>query len=272
MHNIRIIALDLDGTLTNERKEITPHTLAALLQVQRQGVRLCLASGRPPYGMRPLARQLQMERYGGLLLCYNGGHIEDCQTGTTLIEQALPPTLIPYLHQCQQRSGMTLMTYYEDHIYTEHPNDPYVHQSARNNKMEIIQVADFVNDTPRPLNKCLMVGPPSLVPQWEAIMRNETKGKMHICRSTPYFIELLPIGIDKGPALTTLLHTIGLTNENLMTFGDSYNDISMLRTAAIGIAMGNAEEAVKAVADYITDTNEADGIAKALRHFNLIKD
>ena len=124
MHNIRIIALDLDGTLTNERKEITPHTLAALLQVQRQGVRLCLASGRPPYGMRPLARQLQMERYGGLLLCYNGGHIEDCQTGTTLIEQALPPTLIPYLHQCQHRPGMTLMTHSDDHTHTAHRNDP----------------------------------------------------------------------------------------------------------------------------------------------------
>lgn len=270
MNEIRIIALDLDGTLTNEVKEITPHTLAALMQAQRQGVRLCLSSGRPPYGMRPLAKQLQMERYGGMLLCYNGGHIEECGTGKVLVEQALSPTLLPYLHECQERSGMTLMTYYEDHIYTEHPDDPYVHQSSRNNKMEIIGVQDFINDTPRPLNKCLMVGAPEVVPHWEAIMQEETKGKMHICRSTPYFIELLPLGIDKGSALKQMLSNMGLTTSNLMAFGDSYNDISMLQTAGIGIAMGNAEDAVKDVADYVTDDNEHDGIAKALKTLNII--
>lgn len=265
LNNItKLIALDLDGTLTNEAKEITPHTLEALMRVQRQGVRLCLASGRPPFGMRPLARLLQMDRYGGLLLCYNGGHIEECQTGRVLVEQALDDSLLPYLRECQQRSGMTLMTYYEDSIYTEHPEDEYVRISSRNNNMRITGVRDFVSDTPRPLNKCLMVGSPTLVPQWEAIMQRETEGHMHICRSTPYFIELLPPGIDKGIALERLLKGLGMTEDNLMAFGDSYNDISMLSKAGTGIAMGNAEEAVKAVADHVTDTNDNDGVAKAL--------
>lgn len=272
MNEIHIIALDLDGTLTNENKEITPHTFAALMKAQQQGVRLCLSSGRPPYGMRPLARQLQMERYGGMLLCYNGGHIEECATGKVLVEKELSPTLLPYLHECQQRSGLTLMTYYEDLIYTEHPDDLYVHQSSRNNKMQIKAVQDFIHDTPRPLNKCLMVGSPELVPQWEAIMQKETEGQMHICRSTPYFIELLPLGIDKGSALRQMLSNLGMTTEALMAFGDSYNDISMIQSAGTGIAMGNAEEAVKSVADYVTDDNEHDGIAKALYHFNVIKE
>lgn len=270
MNVTKLIALDLDGTLTNEAKEITPHTLTALMQAQRQGVRLCLASGRPPFGMWPLAKQLQMERYGGLLLCYNGGHIEDCSTGQVIAEQELPPDLLPYLYDCQQRSGMTLMTYHKDLIYTEHPDDKYVRISSRNNKMRIIGVSDFITDTPRPLNKCLMVGDPSVVPHWEAVMQRETAGRMHICRSTPYFIELLPSGIDKGTALNKLLNAMALTTDNLMAFGDSYNDISMIRNAGTGIAMGNAEEAVKAVADYTTDTNENDGIAKALRYFNVI--
>lgn len=267
---VKIIALDLDGTLTNEAKEITPHTLAALIQVQRQGVRLCLASGRPPFGMRPLAEQLQMGNYGGLLLCYNGGHVEDCRTGQVLVEQRLDDSLLPYLHECQQRSGMTLMTYHEDRIYTEHPEDEFVKISSRNNNMRITGVHDFINDTPRPLNKCLMVGPPALVPHWEAVMQRETEGLMCVCRSTPYFIELLPMGIDKGTALNKLLSAIGMTTANLMAFGDSYNDISMICNAGTGIAMGNAEEAVKKVADYVTDTNESDGIVKALRHFNII--
>lgn len=272
MIETKIIALDLDGTLTNENKEITPHTFAALMKAQQQGVRLCLSSGRPPFGMRPLAKQLQMERYGGMLLCYNGGHIEECATGKVLVEKALSPTLLPYLHECQQRSGLTLMTYYEDLIYTEHPDDPYVHQSSRNNKMEIKGVHDFINDTPRPLNKCLMVGSPEQVPHWEHIIQEETKGKMHICRSTPYFIELLPLGIDKGSALTQMMKSLNLSTDALMAFGDSYNDITMLQSAGMGIAMGNAEDAVKAVADYVTDDNEHDGIAKALYHFRVIKE
>ncbi len=269
MQDIQLIALDLDGTLTNERKEITPHTFAALMQAQRQGVRLCLSSGRPPYGMRLLAQQLQLSRYGGLLLCYNGGHVEDCSTGDVLVEQMLDDTLLPYLHDCQERSGMTLLTYHGDHIYTEHPDDPYVHQSSRNNKMSIRAVDNFVRDIPRPLNKCLMVGSPTLVPEWEDTMRRETEGRMHICRSTPYFIELLPPGIDKGSALLQLLPRLGLTPGDLMSFGDSYNDITMLQVSGTGIAMGNAEEAVKAVADYVTASNEDDGVARALHHFGI---
>lgn len=270
-HDIRLIALDLDGTLTNERKEITPVTLDALMKAQRQGIRLCLSSGRPPYGMRPLAEQLQMKRYGGILLCYNGGHVEDCQTGEVLVEKPLSPALLPHLHDFQQRSGMTLMTYHESHIYTEHPDDPYVQQSSRNNKMAVRHVENFIRDTPRPLNKCLMVGSPELVPQWEKTMQHEMEGRMNICRSTPYFIELLPPGIDKGHALSQVMRHIGTEPGNMMAFGDSYNDITMIQTAGIGIAMGNAEEAVKAVADYTTDTNEADGIAKALLHFGVIQ-
>lgn len=102
-HDIRLIALDLDGTLTNERKEITPVTLDALMKAQRQGIRLCLSSGRPPYGMRPLAEQLQMKRYGGILLCYNGGHVEDCQTGRYWWRNRSP---LPFSHICTASSNV----------------------------------------------------------------------------------------------------------------------------------------------------------------------
>lgn len=269
--NIRLIALDLDGTLTNDAKKITPHTLAALMKVQRQGVRLILASGRPPYGMSPLCHLLEMEKYGGLMLAYNGGHIEDCATGEVLVEIKLDETLLPELHQCQEESGMTLMTYYKDHIYTEHPDDQYVMQSSRNNNMQVVGVEDFVRDTPKPINKCLMVGPPELVPEWEQRLQERFKGRMHILRSTPYFIELLPLGIDKGTALQQLMPQLGMTTDNLLAFGDSYNDIAMLQIAGIGVAMSNAEEKVKAAADYVTVSNNDDGVAIAMRKLGVLR-
>lgn len=256
-----LIALDLDGTLTNERKEITPHTYDTLMRTQQMGARLCLASGRPPYGMRPLAEQLHMAEYGGLLVCYNGGHIEECATGRVLTEQTLCEELLPQLVAYQNESGLTLMTYHDDTIYTEQPQNTYVMQSSRNNKMRIQGVKNFINDTPRPINKCLMVGHPSLIPQWEERMATEMGNLMHILHSTPYFIELLPPGIDKGTALSIVLDHYGMQQSQLIAFGDSHNDIDMLRLAGIGVAMGNAEEEVKAAANHVTLTNEEDGIA-----------
>lgn len=264
------LAFDLDGTLTNEEKVITPRTYAALMEAQRQGARIILASGRPPYGMQPLCDQLEMARYGGIMLAYNGGHVEDVATGNVIYEQQMPDTFLPRFKAWQEESGMTLMSYYKDHIYTEHPDDRYVHQSAKNNNMQIVAVEDFVRDMPRPINKCLMVGDPAVAARWEKRMIDESKGEINVCRSTPYFIELLPLGIDKGLALAKLMPLLGTTTDHLIAFGDSYNDIGMLQTAHIGVAMGNAEDAVKAVADYITDTNENDGIAQALQILNLI--
>ena len=271
-NNIKLIALDLDGTLTDDKKEITPHTLDALMQVQCQGVRLVLASGRPPYGMRPLAEQLHMAEHGGILLCYNGGHVEDCATGEVYVEQQLPEEVMPMLHDLQQQSGMTLMTYYEDKIYTEHPDDEFVGISAYNNKMQVVGVSNFVSDAPRPLNKCLMVGPHDKQIVWEKKIQEATSDCLYVCHSTPYFIEILPQGIDKGPSLVRLCQRLGMTTDNLMTFGDSNNDKQMLQLAGIGVAMGNAEDDIKQAADYVTDTNNLDGVAKALRHFCLITD
>lgn len=265
--NNYLIALDLDGTLTNERKEITPRTYDALMLAQQRGAKLCLASGRPPYGMRPLALQLHMDEYGGMLVCYNGGHIEECGTGRVLVEQTLSEDLLPQLVAYQKESGLTLMTYHEKTIYTEQPQNPYVMQSSRNNKMRIHGVGDFIRDTPRPINKCLMVGHPSLIPQWETRMATEMGDRMHILHSTPYFIELLPPGIDKGIALNTVLDYYGMQRQHLIAFGDSHNDIDMLRLAGIGVAMGNAEEEVKAAADVVTMSNEEDGIATFLEKY-----
>lgn len=262
--DIKLIALDLDGTLTNEEKVITPKTYDALMAAQRKGIRLILASGRPPYGMSPLCRQLEMEKYGGMMLAYNGGHIEYCATGEVLVEKRLDDTLLAEMYQCQEESGMTLMTYFGDRIYTENPASQYVQQSSKNNNMQVEKVANFVTDTPRPINKCLMVGDPERVPEWEARLQRQFEGRLNVLHSTPYFIELLPLGIDKGIALEQLMPKLGMTLGNLMAFGDSYNDILMLQKAGLGIAMANAEDKVKAVAQRVTASNEEDGIALAL--------
>jgi Cof subfamily protein (haloacid dehalogenase superfamily) len=184
----------------------------------------------------------------------------------------LPEEVIPLLNRFQQESGMTLMTYFEDKIYTEYPNDEYVGISAFKNKMQVEGLTDFVSQAPRPLNKCLMVGPHDKQVVWEKKIQEATSNHLYVCHSTPYFIEILPKGIDKGPSLVSLCQHLGISPSEMMTFGDSNNDKQMIQLAGIGVAMGNADDDIKQVADFITLDNNSDGVAYALKHFGLIQD
>ena len=124
--NCELIVLDLDGTLTNSEKQITPRTKRALMEAQKQGVRLVLASGRPTFGIMPLANELELARYGGLILAFNGGKIIDCKTGKTLFEQTLDPALVPILYREAMQAGMQILTYQGEGIATTKTEDPYV--------------------------------------------------------------------------------------------------------------------------------------------------
>ena len=101
-------------------------------------------------------------------------------------------------------------------------------------------------------------------------MQQEFAGKLSICRSAPFFIETMPLGVGKDTSLEILLRAKGLTPANLMACGDGWNDLPMIRLAGMGVAMGNGTDEAKAAADYVTADIDDDGIAKALRHFGLI--
>ena len=106
----RLLVLDLDGTLTNSKKEISPRILRTLLHLQQNGVRLVLASGRPTYGIAPLAEQLKMKEYGGYILSYNGGEIIDWRNNELLYKNLLPDDVLPLLYQTATDNGQTIHT------------------------------------------------------------------------------------------------------------------------------------------------------------------
>ena len=150
MAEYRLLVLDLDGTLTNSKKEISTRNLDTLLRLQQTGVRLVLASGRPTYGIAPLAEKLQMKRYGGCILSYNGGEIIDWSNGQMLYKNLLPDDVLPVLYATANRYGQAILTYDNAYILTECPDDPYVQKEAFLNRMEIRVVDDFLEAAPRP--------------------------------------------------------------------------------------------------------------------------
>ena len=265
----RAIALDLDGTLTNHEKVVTPKTREALLQAASQGAVIILASGRPTYGIEPVAECLELQKRGGYILSYNGGNIVNAKTGEKLFSQFLPDEVIPELYAYAEENGHALLGYAGNEIITEMPDDQYVKEESRINKMNIRKVDNlFESLEPHP-TKLLMTGDPTLMLKAEEELVEKLGDRMDIFRSAPFFLELVPKGIDKAKSLTRLLTKINLTPADLIAFGDGYNDLSMLKLAGMGVAMENAAPEVRAEADYVTLSNEEDGVAAALTHFNM---
>lgn len=262
-----IIALDLDGTLTNSEKIITLRTFDALMKAQREGVRLVLASGRPTFGIAALANQLQLADYGGYVLSYNGGRIIDWCEKTVIFSQVVDQKLVPILYDFAEKAQLPIVTYLPDAILASKNEGEYLAEEARINGMPVVVAQNFVEEAMQiegGSTKFLIPGEPELLIQLESEMKAALSEQMEVFRSAPFFLELPPKGIDKAQSLQRLLTHLGLERESLMAFGDGFNDLSMIQFAGQGVAMANAVEEVKSIADFVTTSNEEDGIAHAL--------
>lgn len=262
-----IIALDLDGTLTNSEKNITPRTFDALMKAQREGVRLVLASGRPTFGIAALANQLQLADYGGYVLSYNGGRIIDWCEKTVIFSQVVDQKLVPILYDFAEKAQLPIVTYLPEAILASKNEGEYLAEEARINGMPVVVAQNFVEEAMQIAGgstKFLIPGEPELLIQLELEMKAALSEQMEVFRSAPFFLELPPKGIDKAQSLQRLLTHLGLERESLMAFGDGFNDLSMIQFAGQGVAMANAVEEVKSIADFVTTSNEEDGIAHAL--------
>ena len=262
-----IIALDLDGTLTNSEKIITLRTFDALMKAQREGVRLVLASGRPTFGIAALANQLQLADYGGYVLSYNGGRIIDWCEKTVIFSQVVDQKLVPILYDFAEKAQLPIVTYLPEAILASKNEGEYLAEEARINGMPVVLAQNFVEEAMQIAGgstKFLIPGEPELLIQLESEMKAALSEQMEVFRSAPFFLELPPKGIDKAQSLQRLLTHLGLERESLMAFGDGFNDLSMIQFAGQGVAMANAVEEVKSIADFVTTSNEEDGIAHAL--------
>ncbi len=265
----KMIVLDLDGTLTNSRKEITPKTFQALMTAQESGVKVVLASGRPTYGIAPLADQLQLDKFGGYILAFNGGEIYNWETKSLVHAIVLNPEVLPYAYNCAKENGFTILTYKDNDIICEDPEDEYVQKEVKINKMGTKKVESFLETVDFQVAKCLIVGDSSRLVLLEQEMKEKLQETNEIYRSEPYFLEVLPKGIDKAQTLAVLLDRLGLTKDEVIACGDGFNDLSMVKYAGLGVAMANAQDIVKENADYITLSNDEDGIAHVVEKFIL---
>lgn len=264
-----VIVLDLDGTLTNREKVVTPRTKEALMEAQRQGKKVVLASGRPTFGVMPLAKELLLKEYGGYILAFNGGIIQNCETDEVVFSSQLPVESNQRIIDLAKDQGVNILTYEKNRIITPDATCPYVEKEAFINKLEVEQIDDFRNYVDFPVPKFLMLDDGDYLAMVEPRMKAALGKHFSVYRSEPHFLEILPKGIDKAQSLARLLERIGLKKEQMIACGDGYNDLSMIQFAGLGVAMENAVLPVRSAADYITLSNNHDGIAHVVEKFML---
>lgn len=266
MEDYKLIALDLDGTLTNSQKRISPRTREVLLRAQHAGVKVALVSGRPTAGMMSLAHELELEQNGGYMIAFNGGKIISCQSGKTLYERFIPKELLPELCSLNKKHPLAVIVYNNDTIITETADYDYVRMDSVLNRMPVEEVPDLLKRIDFPVNKFLFPGDPQYIAKLMPKLQQHFPSCSIYC-SEPYYLEVMPNHVDKAHALSALLKHLHLTQQSLIACGDGFNDQSMIRYAGMGVAMENAQSVIKSDADFVTRSNDNDGVAYAVQKF-----
>ncbi len=261
----RLVAMDLDGTLTDDRKQITKETLECLKDVQSHGVRLVLASARPSPGLLAESRLLEMPEHEGILMSYNGGRIVEAKTGNVLYETSMNLEMARRVLRKLEEYPVTVILDDGRQFYVTDPAGYKVEYECRNNHMTCTKVenlADFISFPP--VKFLMSVQPDNLKTVQEQIAHWLPK-ELVIVQTADFYLEIIPAVINKGEGLRQICRITGIPVSETVAFGDSENDIPLLRAAGIGVAMGNAAPEVKASADRVTGTNNEDGIAQMLK-------
>ena len=275
MQDIRLVALDLDGTVFNDKKEITPRTLAAIRNAVARGVAVLPATGRTASGIPAAFTSIPGVRYA---LTSNGASVVDLQTGQQLVKQPFATADALKIYDILARDGGMMSIFIGGKSYTTRENAAHHMDVVPENLREYFRTTRVeVEDMPATLQahahevekySMLYHNEAERDAAWRAVQ--QACPGMELTSSLPGNMEINAPGVTKGSGLLALAAHLGLRREQTMAVGDSGNDRAMIEAAGLGVAMGNATEAPKNVADYVTDDVDHDGIMNALKHFGIL--
>ncbi len=264
--NYQLLVLDIDGTAANSRKEVTDRTREAVIRIQRKGIRVVLASGRPPEGVLPIAAQLGLPCFGSYILAFNGARIIESKSGSCIFEKRLPAHIPSRILEDARRAGVGMAVYQPGRILAGTRPDRYMRQESQISGLPIQQAEGFGRELA--VSECLLTGPPEDMEALQPVLAHKYFHEAQVFQSEPWYLEVTPKNVDKAYGLKHLLRILKIPREAMVCCGDSYNDVSMLQYAGLGAAMANAAEPVKLVADFVTSRdNDHDGAAEVIERF-----
>lgn len=266
---IKLIAIDMDGTLLNPQHLITPGVKAALDHARQKGVSIVLATGRPFVGVQRYLMELdlQADQY---CISNNGALVHRAEDGECVAEVTLTFDDYLYVEQLARELGVHFQAFDKSHLYT--PNKDISEYTIHEASLTGIPVRyRSVEEMDRNMRfpKLMMIDKPGLLDSAIERLPAHAKETYTLLKSAPYYLEILDRRVNKGQGVKMLAEKLGLKQEEVMAIGDQENDLAMIEYAGTGVAMGNAIESVKKIAQFVTKTNMEDGVAYAIEELVL---
>lgn len=265
----KIVALDMDGTLLNEQKEITEETKNVLSEARNKGVKIVLSSGRPLDGLKNYLNELNLVDDNEFVLSYNGCLVQETKTSKIIHEVGLKGSDLKYMYNLSKKIGVNIHAFSPNIGLMSPKISKYTEVEANINKINI-NIIDFnkINDNDD-IVKVMMVDEPEILDEAIKKLPQSIYDKYTVVKSAPFFLEFINKNADKGKGLEALAKYLGVKREEIIAMGDAENDLAMIKYAGLGVAMGNAVEKVKEASDVVTLTNEQNGVAKIIKEYIL---
>lgn len=262
---IKLIAIDLDGTLLHEDKSLSRANIEALHQAHEAGYDIVICTGRPLSGVRPIFETIDLPEGDYYMIINNGCTTLSTQNWEIIGKEELSLEDMHRLHVLTKDSDVQLTLFDMDHYLVVAPEASELvtmDASIVNSKPTPVSEEDLPNLVP--IFQAMYVGAPSAIDAFQAQHEAGLETDFNTVRSQDILFEVLPKGASKASALQALSQTLGYSRDQVMALGDANNDLEMLRFAGYSVAMGNGNAAVKEIADFITLTNDDDGVAHAI--------
>lgn len=263
----KLVALDMDGTLLNSQGSISARTKQTIAKARAMGVTVVLASGRPLEGMTKSLHELGMTGNEDYVLCYNGSLVQRVESQTVIRSQLLKGTDAKNIASLSHDFGVHVHAFSRRQGLITPENNHYTHHEAEINGLEITEV-DFAElDNGEEILKVMMIDEPERLSAAIARLPASLYEQYTIVQSAPFFLEFMNKNSNKGMGVRALAEHLNIDASAVICMGDAGNDHHMLEYAGLSVAMGNATDETKVLANYITDTNDNDGVAKAIEKF-----
>ncbi|MBL7132567.1 MAG: HAD family phosphatase [Phycisphaerae bacterium] len=265
---VRLVAIDIDGTLLNSAKQITDAT-AAILRAARQqaGVHIVLATARPPRSVMSIYNQLELDTP---LINYNGALVYDPPAGRVLMHSPIACKTSRQIIDLARSVYPEVVVSAEilDRWYTDRFDPAYVTETGKRFRPNVVApVSQWLTQA---VTKLLLLGEPEKLKKLAGAIATKFLHQVTIVQTEWELLQITHATVSKAQALRVVAAQLSVSSEEVMAIGDNANDVGMLKWAGIGVAMGNAPASVIAAADYVTDHHDADGAAKAI-HEIIIK-
>jgi len=264
---IHLVALDLDGTLLNSAKEITDAT-EAILRAARQeaNLRIVLATARPPRSVMPYYRHLELDTP---MINYNGALIYDPPGGRVIMHRPLSLKTSRQIVRIARGAYPDVLVSAEilDRWYTDRLDQTYLTETGK--KFQPNVIAPINQWLTRSVTKMLLLGEPGRLAELGRIIRQDLLHQVSVVQTEDVLLQVTHPTVSKGQALRTVASELGVSQETVMAIGDNANDVSMLKWAAIGVAMANSAPKALDAANFVAEHHDVDGAAKAIRDLIL---